>query len=49
MVEVNKKQKKETGIVSYDSKTAQFTTKNPYIWLEHYDDIEVIGTIYDKE
>ena len=44
-----REKKDETGVVSYNLKTATFETGNPAIWLGHYDNIEVVGTIWDKE
>ena len=41
--------KDERGTVRYDEKVTQFITDNPRIWLGHYNDIEVIGNIHNKE
>lgn len=40
--------KDEKGIVVYNEGKAIFETGNPAIWLGYYDDIEVIGNIYEN-
>ena len=42
------RKKDERGIIRYDEDVTQFTPDNPCIWLGHYDDIEVIGNIFDN-
>ena len=42
------RKKDERGIIRYDEDVTQFTSDNPCIWLGYYDDIEVIGNIFDN-
>jgi uncharacterized phage protein (TIGR01671 family) len=38
----------ELGVITYNNEFTRFETGNAKIWLGHYDDIEVIGNIYDN-
>jgi uncharacterized phage protein (TIGR01671 family) len=38
----------ELGIIEYNNRVAIYETGNTKIWLGHYDDIEVIGNIYEN-
>lgn len=36
------------GKIIYSNKTAQFTSGNSSLWLGHYDDIAVVGNVFDN-
>lgn len=48
LIHTNKPKTQTMGIVKYSEKDVGFETGNPSIWLGHYDDIEVIGNIYEN-